>query len=214
MIIPLLAGMVTGIGCKNKSSKITSIVTSVYEVKEAGDTYAAGALRYMEEDAYKDGWPFEKTFYNADQSIRGREVYLYKDGNRYPFGSKYYGPDGKLQSRYEFEYKDSLKMKTLAYRGDSDELLRSEVFEYDKKGRMIAKTILNEKGIKEKSFLFTHDQYGNESLMVVTDKKGEKIASEIYEITKYDAKMRWLERYGYIGKSKVPKTFYKRQRND
>ncbi|MEE9439088.1 MAG: hypothetical protein V3V14_08825, partial [Saprospiraceae bacterium] len=192
----------------------SSVVTSVYEVEAAVDTYAAGKMKYMEEESFKDDRPFEKSFYKGDQTLKGKEVYQYASGSNLPNGSIYYGDKGQLLSTYKFSYVDTLKSKTMAYAGDTDELLRIETFKYDNNGNLVVKSIYNALNQLEKSFLFSHDQYGNENLMIVTDKDDNKIATENYEIIEVDLQKRWLERYGYVNNKLIPNTFYKRSRND
>ncbi|MFT6335909.1 MAG: hypothetical protein ACJATI_002664 [Halioglobus sp.] len=168
----------------------------------------------MEHENFNNEIATSKTIYNQDQSIKGKEVYTFDDKTDLAIGSKFYGPAGELLSTYKYTYEDTLKSFSHAYAGDTDELLRIEGFQYDNKGNMVRKTIYNELKQKQKSFMFGHDQYGNEVKMVLTDQNDKLILTETYEIVTVDDKKRWLERYGYVNDNPSPATFYHKKRNE
>jgi len=168
----------------------------------------------METENFRNNIVVDKTFFNQDQTVKGKEVYKYNKQNELPMGSEFYGPDGSVLSTYKYEYQDTLKSKSFAYAGTTDELLRIERFQYDPRGNMVRKMILDENEVVQKSFMFGHDQYGNEVKMVVTDPDDNIILSETYEIVTVDENKRWIEKYGYVNDNKKPSTFYHRIMND
>ncbi len=201
-------------GCKGDLSKKSSVITEVYEVDNGADnTYAKGILKYMEHENFMDKVKKEKTFYNADQTIKGKEIYDYKGNSKLPYGSKFYDKNGALLSTYIYKYHDTLKISAHAYESDTETLLRVEGFKYDNKGNMVIKTIYDARKIKQKSFMFGHDKYGNEVKMVMTDGDDKQILSETYEIVTVDDKGNWLEKYGYLNDSKTPVTFYNKRKS-
>ena len=203
------------IGCKSDKVSKSSIITEVYEVDEGADNdYAKGQLKYMEHENFEGERMVDKTFYNKDQTIRGKEVYQFEGKSKYPIGSKYYDQNGKLLSTYKFTYQDTLKIQSQAYEGDSDELLRIEGFQYDNKGNRVSKTIYNDLNQKQKSFLFGHDANGNEIKMVLLDQNDNLVLSETYEIVTMTSDGEWLEKWGYLNDSKAPVTFYHKIKSD
>lgn len=212
MILLVIIGLLSS--CK-KDVKSSSVITEVYEVDGgANDNYAKGSLKYMEHENFNNGVVTSKTIYNQDQSIKGKEVYTFEDNVKLASGSIFYGPAGELLSTYKYTYEDTLKSFSHAYAGDTDELLRIEGFQYDNKGNMVRKTIFNELKQKQKSFMFGHDQYGNEVKMVLTDQNDKLILTETYEIVTVDGKKRWIEKYGYVNDNPSPATFYHKRRNE
>lgn len=211
MILLVIMGLLSSCG---KDVKSATVITEVYEVDGgASDIYAKGSLKYMEHESFNGEKVISKTIYNQDQSVKGKEVYTYTDNKELPTGSKFYGMAGELLSTYKYTYEDTLKSYSHAYAGDTDELLRIEGFQYDNKGNMVRKTIFNELKQKQKSFMFGHDQYGNEVKMVLTDQNDKMILTETYEIVTVDEKKRWIEKYGYVNANPAPATFYHKRRN-
>jgi len=200
--------------CKSDSQKKSSIITEVYEVEDsANENFAKGALKYMEYENFVSNRKVEKLYYNKDQTVRGKEIYHYEVNSAQPSGSKYYDQSGALLSTYVFEYRDTLKVTAKAYEGDSDELLRIEGFQYDKKGNRVSKTIYNSFNEKQKTFLFGHDANGNETKMTLLDQNDKEILSESYEIVKVGERGEWLEKWGYLNASPTPVTFYIRRKS-
>lgn len=186
----------------------------MYEVVAgADDNYAKGLLKYMEHENFVGKKMVDKTFYNKDQTIRGKEIYTFDGNSIYPSGSKYYDKSGALLSTYKFKYQDSLKIQSEGYEGDSDELLRIEGFQYDTKGNMVSKTIFNSFNQKQKTFLFGHDANGNEIKMVLLDQNDKQVLSETYEIVTVAEDGDWIEKWGYLNDSKAPVTFYHKKRS-
>lgn len=180
----------------------------------ADDNYAKGKLKYMEQENFKGKRLLDKTIYNEDQSIRGKEVYVYDNNSKYPSGSKYYDKEGTLQSTYKFKFQDSLKTISEGYEGDGGELLRIERFQYDNKGNMVRKTISNSLNQKQKSFLFSHDANGNEVNMVLLNAEDKQVLSEAYEVVSKTKDGKWLEKWGYLNDAITPVTFYHKRKSD
>ena len=203
------------LGCKSEGNKIHSTIIEVYEVDAGADNnYAKGKLKYMEHENFEGDRIVNKTIYNEDQSVRGKEVYIYEGDSKYPTGSKYYDKEGALLSTYKFENQDSLRTRSEGYEGDSDELLRIEGFQYDTKGNRVSKTIFNHLNQKQKTFLFGHDSYGNEVKMVLLDQNDKQLLSETYEIVTIADNGEWIEKWGYLNNSKAPVTFYHKRKSD
>lgn len=168
----------------------------------------------MEHEDFRDDVMVYKTYFNQDQSVKGKDVYQFEKDKKLPIGSKFYGPNGDLLSTYKYSYVDTLKSFAHAYQGDTDELLRIEGFQYDNKGNMVRKVIYNDKEVVQRSFLFGHDKYGNEIKMVMTDENDKQILSETYKIVTVDEQNRWVEKYGYVNDNAEPSTFYNKRRSE
>lgn len=180
-----------------------------YEVDVAAETYSAGRLRYMESEYYEGNRLMTKTYYNNDQSVKGIEKYTYTDTDSLPESSKYYDSDGGIMANYTFINKDGHQVQRNGYEANSKKLLRQERYQYDTAGRRVSKIIFDSENLKQRSFLFGHDKFGNETQMQVLDYKDEVIGGEEYEIKYIDEQNRWVEKWGYVGKEKYPKTFYR-----
>ena len=180
----------------------------------ADDNYAKGNLKYMEQENFKGETLIDKTIYNENQSIRGKEVYVYDNKSKYPTGSIYYDDAGVLQSTYKFKFQDSLKTISEGFEGDGGELLRIERFQYDTNGNMVRKTIYNSLNQKQKSFLFSHDDKGNEIKMVLLDAEDKQILSEVYEVVSKTKDGEWIEKWGYLNDGIMPVTFYHKRKSD
>ena len=187
----------------------------MYEVDSgANQEYAKGKLKYMEQENFEGGKLMDKTFYNDDQSLRGKEVYQYEADGKYPSGSKYYNKEGALLSTYKFEYQDSLKIEARGFEGDGGSLLRIEGFKYDNKGNLVSKTISDAMNQKQRSFLFGHDANGNEIKMVVLDEADNQVLSETFEIVTKTESGEWIEKWGYLNDDATPVTFYHKRKSD
>jgi len=202
------------INCGDKEEKKTSVITEIFEIKGADEDFAAGNLKFMESENLVGKLKKERVIYNPDQSIKGKEVYHYVENGKRPKGSSYYGPEGNILSTYQYYYQDSLLARKEAFEGESEELLRIEAYQYNPKGFMIRKVIYDGQNNRDRTYIFGHDEFGNEISMMVKDKDDNQLFTESYEITKKDDKNRWTEKYGYKNGEKKPMTYYKRSRND
>ena len=191
------------------------MIIEVYEVDEGADNdYAKGKLKYMEQENFDGDKLMNKSIYNEDQSLRGKEVYDYNADSKNPIGSKYYDQQGALLSTYKYTFKDSLKVESKGFEGDTDALLRIERFLYDDKGNMVRKSIYDASEIIQRSFLFGHDAYGNEVKMVLLDGNDEEVLSESYEIVTRAETGEWIEKWGYVNDNSAPSTFYHKRKSD
>lgn len=203
------------ISCKSDKIIKHSTITEVYEVKgNANERSAKGPLKYMEWEEYEGEKLLVKSYYNANQTVKGREVYQYSNEGIRPSGSLYYDSEGALQSTYKFSYVDTLKSRVEAFAGDTDELLRIERFQYDTNGNMVVRMILEADESPQRIFRFGHDEFGNEVNMTMTDGSGNKLLTETYEIVTIDEQNRWVEKFGYLNDDSLPITFYNIRRND
>ncbi|MEM9545410.1 MAG: hypothetical protein AAGA77_05530 [Bacteroidota bacterium] len=204
---------VSHIACTSDKVKISSIITEVYEVHEgANNEYAKGRLKYMEIENFENDRMINKTFYNGDNTVRGKEIFDYEGDSELPSGSKYYNQSGVTLSTYKFEYRDALKIKSEAFEGTSNNLLRIEGFQYDDSGHLTSKTIYNNLSQKQKSFAFTHDAAGNEVQMNVLDQDDNRLLTESYEIVSRTKDGEWVEKWGYLNDSTTPVTFYQKRK--
>ncbi len=207
-LLGLLAIAIFSTCAKDKVEKRTTTLYA-YEVDIAAETYSAGVLRYMQANQYHGNKLVSTTYYNNDQSIKGKEVYTYTDRDSLPEYSVYYGADDEISATYKFENKEGHQVQRNGYEGNSNKLLRQERYQYDTAGNRIKKIIFDSQNLKQRTFLFGHDTFGNERQMTILDYADKQIASEEYEIALIDDKNRWLEKWGYVGKEKLPKTFYR-----
>ena len=196
--------------CTDEKVKKQTVTLYAYEVDMAAETYSAGRLKYMEAEYYEGNRLISKTYYNNDQSVKGVEKYHYTDNDSLPETSKYYDADGGIQANYTFTNQNDHQVQRNGYEGDTQKLLRQERYQYDLSGRRVSKIIFDSENLKQRSFLFGHDEFGNETQMQVLDYKDEIIGGEEYEIKYIDDDNRWIEKWGYVGKDKYPKTFYRK----
>ena len=205
----LLCTIVTFQACKQEKVVKRTTTLYAYEVNAAAESYSAGPLRYMEASYYENGQIISKTYYNNDQTVKGKEVYTHEDNDTLPESSIYYDGQGATQATYKFTNKDNHQVQRDGYDGISGALLRQERYQYDTAGNRVKKIIIDSENIKQRTFLFGHDAFGNETQMTILDYKDDEIASEEYEIALVDDKNRWINRWGYTKGDKYPKTFYK-----
>lgn len=195
---------------KKKTTKRTtgSIITKAFMVETAGETNSMGKLKFMETEEYQDGVLMSKSYFDGNQEVQGIEKYVFDTDKKKPIAAKYYAKDGSIQSTYRYDYHEGKRAISKAYAGETDELLRIEVYTYDEKGNRDSKTILNDLQVKQKTFAFGYDDKGNETKMVLADASGKPILIENYEITERDEQGRWTKKYGYMNGSKLPSTYY------
>lgn len=195
--------------CKQEKVAKRTTTLYAYEVNTAAESYSAGPMRYMEASYYENNRIISKTYYNNDQTVKGKEVYTHADKDTLPESSIYYDGQGVTQATYKFTNQDGHQVQRDGYDGITGGLLRQERYQYDKKGNRVKKIIIDSENIKQRTFLFGHDTYGNETQMTILDYKDEEVASEEYEIALVDDQNRWVQKWGYTPGSKYPKTFYK-----
>jgi len=195
--------------CKQDTIVKRTTTLYAYEVDKAAEIYSAGVLKYMEASYYEGKRLITKTYYNNDQSVKGEEKYEYTSHDSLPTSSKYYDGNGVLQAIYTFTNKDNHQVQRDGYDGSTNQLLRQERYQYDKEGNRVSKILFDSQNLKQKTFLFGHDTYGNEKQMKILDFADKEIITEEYEIASIDNENRWRERWGYVSNEKFPRTFYR-----
>lgn len=193
-----------------QQDKVVKRTTTLYayEVNEAVESYSKGVLRYMEAEYYENDRIISKTFYNNDQTVKGIEKYNYQDRDSLPDSSEYFDADGNLSATYKFTNQDGHQVQRDGYEGDTGILLRQERYQYDPQGNRVKKIIFDGYSKIQRTFLFAHDKYGNETEMNILNEKDQLVIKEEYEISLIDDDNKWVEKWGYVGDQKTPKTFY------
>lgn len=204
-------------GCKEKSpngatvaGKSTSTETiEIYRAIQDGQGYKYDSLLYVEMNFFDQNQKTETHFLNPDKSLKGKEMYQFKDRDTVPFRSDYLDKDGKLMSYYSFIYdKKNRKISSAAFDGNTDDALRFERYKYDKNGHLSEKTIVDGEFDPSRKFVFINDLYGNVTTMYILNESNDTIGTEVYKIMQYTADKKWTEKWGFI--NDIPKTYYKR----
>jgi len=208
-VLSIVLLSILAISCQPSDTAEHTETLYAYEVDVAAESYSAGVLRYMEAELFKGNRLHSKTYYNDDQSIKGVEIYKYEDQDSLPESSTYFGPDDKVLAHYTFINKDGHQVQRNGYDGNSDELLRQERYQYDTAGNRIKKILFDSQDQLQKTYLFAHDQYGNEKEVTIVDAADRLLVKEEFEISFVDEKNRWVEKWGFVQGDKFPKTFYK-----
>jgi hypothetical protein len=169
----------------------------IYSVFEDATGSAKGELLYKESTQYKDtDLPVWRKFYEANGNLKATETYIYK-GSGLPAKSEYHDATGTLLSNYIFHNIDGHKRRTVSMEAESDEILRIETFDYNKKGDRIERVIMDGASNVDKTYSFGFDGAGNETSMTVKDANNQELYSYKYTVTKKDTRNRWLESWGF-----------------
>lgn len=195
-----ILGIVLIFGCQSdtldpKKAFVENL--EIYSVLEDENGAGKGSLLYKESTQYKDiDLPVWRKFYEPDGSLKATETYVY-DGKGLPTKSEYKNMDGQLLSSYVFHNVDGHKRRTVSMDGQTDEILRIETFDYNKKGDRIERVIMDASSNVDKRYEFGFDGAGNETSMTVKDAEDHVLYSYNYTISKKDTRNRWLESWGF-----------------
>ncbi len=169
----------------------------IYSVFEDATGSAKGELLYKESTQYKDtDLPVWRKFYESNGALKATETYIYK-GSGLPAKSEYHDASGNLLSNYIFHNTDGHKRRTVSMEAESDEILRIETFDYNKKGDRIERVIMDGASNVDKTYTFGFDGAGNETSMIVKNNDDQVLYSYKYRVTKKDSRNRWLESWGF-----------------
>ena len=185
--------------CK-KTEKIPfkEISLERWTVSGNADSYEKGAIQYLEKTLYNDqGKEEAKLFYNIDKELIGQEIRVF-DSNNILKGSQYKDPQDNLLSYYTFKLNDDQTIaESNAYDANSSELMRTEKYTYNKNGYLIEKLVLDANQLPSRKFVYTLDEHGNELQVQVLQPDGTEILTEVFQITKYNNKNHWIEKWGF-----------------
>jgi len=188
------------VSCKNdgKSDYWTMEVIEVFSAIHEGQETTRGELTFKETivtDA--EGNNQEHWYYNRDGQLTTFERYLYKSGEKLPYKSNFYDQRDSVLSYYLHEYdKQGNRSRTDAYDAASDELLRVELFQYDKNNNRIGREIRQANGQLVRRYEFKFDKDGNESTYIVFNEEGKQIVAESFSITQSGEKG-WTEKWSF-----------------
>ena len=204
------------IGCKesptpspDKKTSYSSESIEIYRAVPDGQGYKYDSLLYVEQNFFDKSIKKESHFLNPDKSLKGKELFVFKDRDTVPYRSDYSDQDGNLLSYYAFVYdKNNRKISSAAFDGNTNDALRFERYIYDKNGHLSEKTIVDSDFNPSRKYIFVNDLYGNVTSMYILNEAQDTIGTEVYKIMQYTNDKRWTEKWGFI--NNVPKTFYKR----
>lgn len=186
--------------CAKEVSHPSSISLERWTVSGNKDEQRKDAIQYLETVQYGDaGEETAKLFYDQNKNLAAKEIRIFKDGTIIPKGSQYKDAQDSLLSYYVFQTDESNRVITSkAFDASNDELLRIEKFDHDKNGNIIEKTILNASGLPVRIMKYTYDAKGNEMQVQVLQPDGTEILTEVFNITKYNDKGLWTEKWGFV----------------
>jgi len=199
-------------GCKNEQSTKgeitettrTEIVTRTYSIKSSESNVVEKDTVNMIQSIVmaKNGKEEANIFYNLDESISWKDVYVYDpDGNK--VGSKFYegGKDQTIYYKYDV---DDLgrKIGFSAFDINTDTLLYDGVSRFENEGAIRKDGYLNKKGEFKWNLKYEFDKDGKETGYVYVDLGSGEIYPTTYKYTKFDEDGEWIERQA-IEKSQV-----------
>lgn len=200
----IIASFYTLIACNDSELKITkTIKTTVFSV-EGTTAYQIDTIQFIEKEFFDDrDVKLEHHYYNADETLKAKEIYEFTAGSRYAKNSSYYDEAGNKLSHYKFMYDGSGKrISSHAYDASNDELLRIERYQYNDQGLRSVKEIRDADDVLSRSFLFGYDAEGIQNSLTVANPEGKILFREDYKIIGRDkVSNEWVEMWGFIGKT-------------
>jgi len=189
--------------------KVTAM--DVYDVDIKNGKPVMGKPLYKEAFEYNTEGRISQHFqYDELGNLRSREIYpaLYAEDDT--IRTSFYDANNNLQSNYVKIYnKNKDKVEVLAYEAETKELLRKEKFEYDSKNNLTSKKVFTADEQLYRHQMFEYDEYGNETKVKILDENKKVIFEETYDISTYDGRKMWVEKWGY--RNDEPKSFRKRE---
>ena len=188
--------------------KVTTL--NVYDVVVRDGQPTMGKPLYKEAFEYNDEGRISQHFqYNELGDLKSREIYPTVYGGKDTIKTSFYDANNTLQSNYLKIYNDkNEKVEVLAYEAATQELLRKELFEYDSKNNLKSKKVLTADDELYRHQIFEYDEFGNETSIKILDENSKVIFQESYDISTYDGRKMWVEKWGY--RNGEPKSFRKR----
>lgn len=188
------------------SQAVSLEILEIFKVEMDEESRKPTTLSYKDVKHSRDGKIFRQDFYDVDNTLKGVEL-LTREGAKGI--SNYYAPDSTLLSIYHLEYEGDKMTKKSGYDGQSNALLRTEVYTYNATtGHKTGKDLYDESGKLVRKIKMKQDAYGNDILVEVVSSSNQMIGQESFEITKKDNANRWLEKWGST--SGVTTTFHRR----
>lgn len=198
--IYLLGILVFIFGCSAPTRPtIKTINEERWSVKMSADSFERNEITFLESYMFtKEGIQEGHFFYNLDGTLNNKEVTLFSKENHEPIGSQFFNAADSLLSIYSFKYEDGNKVLTEAYDATNRELLRFISYDYNSKGLLTTKRILNSSKDVMRIFKFKYDASDNENEFSVQDPQGNVILTEKFKITKVDESNNWIEKWGFV----------------
>lgn len=188
--------------------KVTTL--NVYDVVVRDGKPNMGKPLYKEAFEYNTEGRISQHFqYNELGDLKSREIYPKVYGEKDTIRTSFYDANNVLQSNYVRIYNDNKeKVEVLAYEAATQELLRKEKFEYDANSNLKSKKVYTADDQLYRHQMFDYDKYGNETSVKILDENRAVIFEETYDISTYDGRKMWVEKWGY--RNGEPKSFRKR----
>jgi len=187
--------------CQTESPRKIISEISLERWAVSGDTtsYMKDSILYLETKKFnKDGILEATIFYTPNKQLKAQELRIFKN-NLGPIGSQYKDASDNILSYYTFKTnKEGLVTESKAFDGQSNELLRIENFEYNRKGKLLKKITKDASESIVRQDIFTLDSRGNEQQVQLLKENGDEILTEIFRITKYDGQKNWTEKWGFV----------------
>jgi len=199
-ILVLLVCMLQALACNVEKNHFTEVITEVFEVVLEDDKFVQGPLKFSESFIYDtQGREYQHLVYNLDKTVKGIESPTYEDSdNSLPSGSKYEDGNKTLLSYYKHFYNDrDLLIKKIGFDAANDEMLRIEMYHYDKSGNQIAKEIRTPDDKIQSIYNYTFDLYGNEKSLRITNSENMQIYFEQFDNIGIDKEKNWNQRWAY-----------------
>jgi hypothetical protein len=199
--------------CKDLASKGDQVesasyteILNIYKASSDGKTALKDSIIYHEDSKYVNGKKVSTTYFENDGTLKGVENQLYSaDGNE--TGAEYKDKQGKLLSYYKYVTDNKgRKISSTGFDGNSDEVLRIEKYGYDQLGYLSIKDIFSADNTPQKRYTFRNDAQGQPLEMNIITPQGDTLGTESYQMTKFDDKKRWVEKWGFANGE--PKTCY------
>lgn len=199
------------VSCKTDIVEKPMVTTlNVYDVIVNNGKPTMGKPLYKEAFEYNNEGKVSQHFqYDELGNLKSREIYPEVYENQDTIKTSFYDANNILQSNYVkiFNTKNE-KVEVLAYEADSKELLRIERYEYDVKSNLKSKKVFTAENQLYRHQMFEYDAHGNETMVKILDENNKVIFEEEYDISTYDGKKMWVEKWGY--RNGEPKSFRKR----
>jgi len=158
-----------------------------------------GELMFSESELYSpDNKLEQKIQYNKDKSIKGIEKFVVKNLNNTPEKSNFYNGRDSLLSYYKMLYEDDKMIRKIGFDASNDAMLRIEEFDYDKDGNRRAKYLKSSDNFMQRQYIFTFDEFGNETSVTTKDGSGKVIVQEFFNISQKDKAGKWVEKWGFV----------------
>lgn len=199
------------VSCKSEVKEKPMVTTlNVYDVVIKNGQPTMGKPLYKEAFEYNNEGRVSQHFqYDEIGNLRSREIYPEVYGDKDTIRTSFYDANNTLQSNYVkiFNSKKE-KVEVLAYEAQTKELLRKEKFEYDSKNNLKSKKVYTADNELYRHQMFEYDEHGNETKVKILDENKNVIFEEEYDISTYDGRKMWIEKWGY--RDEEPKSFRKR----